>query len=152
MFYGASVFDPLLIVLQMGAVQGFFYASLFITMGVIDLVFGFSLSPFQLLAWQAMTPASAFSWVTMASFVISAFIGGVSLYLVVERAKKCLDFTLTVHIFHFVACWVYGGFPLHWTWWVVTALDCVIMTLFGEYLCMKKELREIPIGGSMSMR
>lgn len=31
------------------------------------------------------------------------------------------------------------------TWWVVNGTGLVVMSLLGEYLCIKRELREIPI-------
>ncbi len=70
----------------------------------------------------------------------SAFV----LVAIVERARKCLDFAATVYLFHFVlTCW-FGGFPVSLAWWIVHALALIAMTLLGEYLCMRYELREIP--------
>lgn len=66
------------------------------------------------------------------------------LYLI-ERAKKCLDFSATVYIIHLCICILYGGWPSSITWWVVNGTGLAIMALLGEYLCIKRELREIPI-------
>lgn len=66
------------------------------------------------------------------------------LYLI-ERAKKCLDFSATVYIIHLLLCTLYGGFPSSITWWVVNGTGLAIMALLGEYLCIRRELREIPI-------
>ncbi|PHJ21136.1 transmembrane protein [Cystoisospora suis] len=32
-------------------------------------------------------------------------------FLVVERARKCLDFCFSIHFLHFLACWALSGFP-----------------------------------------
>lgn len=68
------------------------------------------------------------------------------LCLIVERAKKCLDFTATFYIFHLFACtWYNQQFPSSWQWWVLTILAASIMTTIGEQLCMYVELQDIKI-------
>lgn len=82
-----------------------------------------------------------------ASLTISFFLSYRAGYLVylIERAKKCLDFAATLYIFHLFICIIYGGWPSSMTWWVVNGTGLVVMSLLGEYLCIKRELREIPI-------
>lgn len=82
-----------------------------------------------------------------ASLTITSFLSYRAGYLVylIERAKKCLDFAATLYIFHLFICIVYGGWPSSMTWWVVNGTGLVVMSLLGEYLCIKRELREIPI-------
>jgi hypothetical protein len=63
----------------------------------------------------------------------------------IERAKKCLDFSATVYIVHLFICIIYGGWPTSLTWWVVNGTGIAVMALLGEYLCIRRELREIPI-------
>ena len=65
---------------------------------------------------------------------------------VVERAKKCLDFAATAHILHFLGTIIYNQtFPASWTWWIVNVICLIIMSVLGEYLCMNRELQEIPL-------
>jgi protein SYS1 len=61
---------------------------------------------------------------------------------VVERAKKVLDFSCTLHAFHLFIT-VLVGVPTQWTWWILMGVSLLVMTLLGEFLCMRKELREI---------
>ena len=63
----------------------------------------------------------------------------------IERAKKCLDFSATVYIIHLFICIIYGGWPSSITWWVLNGTGVAVMALLGEYLCIRRELREIPI-------
>lgn len=69
---------------------------------------------------------------------------GYMLYLI-ERAKKCLDFSATLFIIHLFICIIYGGWPSSITWWVVNGTGLAVTSLLGEYLCIRRELREIPI-------
>lgn len=62
-----------------------------------------------------------------------------------ERAKKCLDFSVTLYIIHLFICIVYGGWPASVTWWVVNGTGLALMSLLGEWLCIRREMREIPM-------
>lgn len=68
-----------------------------------------------------------------------------ALCIIIERAKKCLDFAFTFHFVHFVGCWCHSGFPSCWEWWMANSASLIAMALLGEYLCMKRELQEIPL-------
>jgi len=69
---------------------------------------------------------------------------GYLLYLI-ERAKKCIDFSATLYIIHLVICICYGGWPSSFTWWIINIAGLALMALLGEYLCIRCELQEIPI-------
>ena len=77
-------------------------------------------------------------------FVSKGFVA-YSLIHVVERAKKCLDFSFTLFFWHFCFCWAYGGFPDTAEWWVVNVMCCILMTVTGEQLCMREEQKDIQI-------
>ena len=42
--------------------------------------------------------------------------------------------------------------PSSWVWWATNALNLVIMTLAGEYLCMRRELQDIPLFAPLRSR
>ena len=68
------------------------------------------------------------------------------LWYVVQRTKLCLDFTCTVHLFHVILCWYYNGaLPLYFSWWIINSICMAVMCVAGEFLCMRTELRAIPI-------
>lgn len=70
-----------------------------------------------------------------------------SLWYIVKRTKQCLDFTMTVHLIHFIACCIYNGrIPTSISWWLTNIVVIVIMTVLGEFLCMRTEMKEIPLG------
>ncbi len=76
----------------------------------------------------------------------SSFCRALGLWYIVRRTKQCLDFTATVHFFHFIICWcVNGYFPNTVSWWLVTTIAIIIMTVLGEFLCMRTELKAIPL-------
>ena len=56
-----------------------------------------------------------------------------------------MDFTATAHFFHLLFCCVYAGFPVSWLWWSLNLGCMVLMAVIGEYVCMRTELRAIPV-------
>lgn len=68
------------------------------------------------------------------------------IWRIVNRSKQCLDFTVTVYVYHIVICWIYvGSFPSSLSFWLVVVLCATAMTILSEYLCMRSALKEIPL-------
>ncbi|KAK6148873.1 hypothetical protein DH2020_016398 [Rehmannia glutinosa] len=145
MFYGTVAWDPLLIVAQIVCLQCLYY----LTLGVFLLILvGTRVSKMSLVYffdYATVTASTVTGWCVMASILLSSVAGAGFLVYLVERAKKCLDFCATLYIVHLFICIVYGGWPSSITWWVVNITGLAVMALLGEYLCMRRELREIPI-------
>jgi len=146
MFY-TSVWDPRLIIYQIFAVQCLYYILLGLFLGMFDVMVGHTLTLDQIFGYPSMNVHSARGWVVILSCFATAISNGVGLLFIVERSKKCLDHTATAFIFHLIAVWIYGGFPKTWTWWIVQFFCFIIMVVLGEYLCMRKELQDIPLRG-----
>jgi Integral membrane protein S linking to the trans Golgi network len=69
----------------------------------------------------------------------------VLLAIIVEKSKKCLDFSLTLFLIHLGICTAYAGMPRTWDWWIANILGTIIMVLLGEYICSYWESMEIPL-------
>lgn len=53
----------------------------------------------------------------------------------------------TFHLVHLLVCWWYNAtFPTNASWWLVNAVCAAIMCVSGEFLCLRTELQEIPVG------
>lgn len=65
--------------------------------------------------------------------------------MVVERAKKCLDFTATLYLLHLLFCCAFRGWPRSFEWWLLNFAGMVLMAVLGEWLCLRKEMRDIPL-------
>lgn len=69
-----------------------------------------------------------------------------AMWIIVQRTKLCLDFSSTVHFLHLIACWFYNGqFPLAFSWWCLNIICSAVMCICGEFLCMRTELKAIPV-------
>jgi len=84
-------------------------------------------------------------------FVVSYYIihppksRSILLAIIVEKAKKCLDFSVTLFLIHVIACTLYDGIPGTWDWWIIHIFGAIVMILLGEYICSRRELDEIPL-------
>uniref|UniRef100_A0ACD5VFJ0 Uncharacterized protein n=1 Tax=Avena sativa TaxID=4498 RepID=A0ACD5VFJ0_AVESA len=132
MFYGAMVWDPWLIVAQIMCLQCLYYLALGTFMALLVGTRVPRLTLLYLFDFAILTPST------------TTGCAGLMLY-VIERAKKCLDFAATLYIIHLFICIIYGGWPASVTWWVVNIVGLAIMSLLGEYLCIRRELQDIPV-------
>ncbi|KAH6781417.1 structural molecules protein [Perilla frutescens var. hirtella] len=146
MFYGAAAWDPWLIVAQIVCLQCLYYLNLGLFLAILVGPRVSKMSLVYLFDFATVTASTATGWCVIASIFLSSVAGAGVLVYLVERAKKCLDFSATVYIIHLFICLLYGGWPSSITWWVVNITGLAVMALLGEYLCMKRELRDIPIG------
>lgn len=145
-----NVWDPGYIVLQMICLQALLY--LVLGLFVVPLV-GWSGSRLTLglmfdperfdLGWSS-------GWIALPAMMLSGPVMGYLMSYVVERAKKVLDFTVTCYGFHFIATVVVNGghLPTVFAWWVAVLGAGAIACVTGEWFCMKREMREIPVGPS----
>ena len=77
-------------------------------------------------------------WVT--SVAVAALLA-----FTVERAKKCLDFGVTVFILHLLATTIVNAVPRTATWWAVYGSATAAAVVLGEVLCMRVETQDIKI-------
>ena len=63
----------------------------------------------------------------------------------VEKANKCLDFTVTIFFLHWVLTCLNYKFPTSLSWWLYHALIITITVLASEYVCLKLETAEIKL-------
>jgi len=70
----------------------------------------------DILGWQTLGVNHFPGWMNITANLVTACLGAVYLVWIVERAKKCLDFAFTIYLVHFIACWIYSGFPSSLVW------------------------------------
>ncbi|KAK9838838.1 hypothetical protein WJX74_004249 [Apatococcus lobatus] len=157
MFYGSTVWDPVLITAQIITMQCLFYASLGLTLWMFVGAAGAatslpkgskeaSLTLATLFSWRTLSLHHFAGWLVALANVLNAVVASGFLMLVVERAKKCLDFAATLYIIHLAICSVFYGFPSGPEWWGVNVVAFLITAVLGEWLCLRREMQDIPIG------
>lgn len=148
MFYGSQVWDPILIVAQIVTIQCLFYISYGLLLWILVGPYAsghLTLEHFFGAGWLGIH--SFVAWMAILANICNALPASLSIVLVVERAKKCLDFSATLYILHLVGASICSGFPKSAAWWVSNGVAFALTAVLSEWLCLRRELRDIPIGG-----
>ncbi|KAH7686571.1 Integral membrane protein SYS1-related protein [Dioscorea alata] len=145
MFYGAVVWDPWLILSQIVCLQCLYYLTLGLFMSILVGTRVSRMTLVYFFDFSTLTASTATGWCAIIAFLLTSLAGSVYMFYIVERAKKCLDFSATLYIIHLFICIIYGGWPSSITWWVLNVTGLALMSLLGEWLCIRREMREIPI-------
>eukprot|EP00581_Thalassiosira_minuscula_P009021 CAMPEP_0183708230 /NCGR_PEP_ID=MMETSP0737-20130205/4606_1 /TAXON_ID=385413 /ORGANISM="Thalassiosira miniscula, Strain CCMP1093" /LENGTH=198 /DNA_ID=CAMNT_0025936063 /DNA_START=201 /DNA_END=800 /DNA_ORIENTATION=- len=141
----AAHFNPRLILSQIISLQSFHYVVLGVIFQINHVLFATSITMDRIFTAKYLDIWSAMGWIDNAAVLMSSFIGSLLLAIIVEKSKKCLDFSVTLFLIHIILCSIYGGFPSTWDWWIVHILGMIMMVVLGEYFCSKKEMSDIPL-------
>jgi len=148
--FRSSVWDPWLLISQIFTIQSVFYLTFGSWVAIMDYIGGSNNSLDQLFGYDALQVKKFHGRLIMIAYVLNALTGALGLWYVVKRTKPCLDFAATVHFFHLLACWIYNShFPTSLSWWLSNVISIIIMTVLGEFLCMRTEMQAIPLGGAL---
>jgi len=141
-----TIWDPWMIISQIVTLQCIFYVTLGLWVFLFDLLTGSPRSLDQLFKYQELQATGASGKLLIAALIFNALNCSVALWYVVGRTKLCLDFSCTIHLLHLIACcWWNSGLPHTLTWWVMNIVCVTIMCVSGEFLCMRTELKSIPV-------
>mmetsp|Transcript_7750 Transcript_7750/g.11102 ORF Transcript_7750/g.11102 Transcript_7750/m.11102 type:complete len:183 (-) Transcript_7750:1411-1959(-) len=138
-------FNPRLIFAQIVSMQCFHYLLLGFIFQINHVFFSTSVTIDRIFTAKYIKIWSSEGWADSGAILLSSLLGAALLAIIVEKAKKCLDFSVTLFLIHLATCTAYGGLPNTWDWWIVHILGTILMILLGEYLCSLKELSDIPL-------
>mmetsp|Transcript_9725 Transcript_9725/g.13748 ORF Transcript_9725/g.13748 Transcript_9725/m.13748 type:complete len:184 (-) Transcript_9725:137-688(-) len=141
----SNSFHPKLITAQIISLQSIHYLVLSILFQMNYFLFGKNITIDRIFTVDHLNIWEGRSWPDVGAILLSSIIGSFLLMFIVEKAKKVLDFAVTLTFIHLMACTIYGGIPSNFDWWIVHILGMIITILLGEYLCSRRELREIPM-------
>uniref|UniRef100_A0A7S2N3N9 Protein SYS1 homolog n=1 Tax=Helicotheca tamesis TaxID=374047 RepID=A0A7S2N3N9_9STRA len=141
----SSTFHPKLIISQIIALQCFYYAILGFIFQINHVIFATSITMDRIFTSKYLDVWSATGWIDNSAVLTSSVAGAFLLAIIVEKSKKCLDFSVTLFFLHILISAMYGGLPKTWDWWIVHLMGMMIMILLGEYLCSRVEMMDIPL-------
>lgn len=141
-----TAWDPTLIISQIIALQSVYYLTLGVWLVALDFIVGTSRSLDHIFKYQEIQVRDVTGKLVIVSYVLNSLTGSVGLWWLVQRTKLCLDFSCTAQFMHLVFCWMYNGyFPNTLSWWLLNLACATIMCICGEFLCMRTELKAIPL-------
>ncbi|CAD7925783.1 unnamed protein product [Amoebophrya sp. A25] len=146
-FYGKESFNPRKILAQMTVLQSAWYLLFVSTVSMANHASGMDLSASQFFVPSAYTFHTKRGVTLIFGQWICSLIFAPFLSFIIERAKKVLDFCVTIQFWHLVLCIFSHEFP-GLAWWGVSLVGCVVGTLLSEAICMRWELQDIELGGN----
>lgn len=138
-------FNPRLIFSQILALQCFHYLILGFIIQCNHVFFSTTITIDRIFTDKYLNTGSKSGWVDNSAILLSYVAGSVLLAMIVEKSKKCLDFSVTLFLINLTVCGIYAGVPSKMDWWIVHILGTIIMVVLGEYLCSRRELSDIPL-------
>ncbi|RUS17023.1 hypothetical protein BC937DRAFT_90521 [Endogone sp. FLAS-F59071] len=144
-----TVWDPLLIVSQIIALQALYYFSASLLTLFFLLLTGSEITLDYILNYREIRSDTVMGWTIGLAWLINSVVGIYLLLILVQRAKLILDFSLTLHIFHLIVVSYYSRhLPTNILWWILNIATCCIMTFGGEWACMRREMEPIMLSQS----
>ena len=115
-------------------------------LGIFHVIFEtpISLNNFFSAHYHSLALSSGFP--TSSCLLLASVSGAFLLSMIVERSKKCVDFTFTTYMLHAMLCFYWDGtFPLEWEFWMAIIASSIICASLGEFLCSRTEMEDIPL-------
>ncbi|XP_072024738.1 protein SYS1 homolog [Amphiura filiformis] len=148
--FRSYVWDPQLIVSQILTMQSIFYVCYGFWLVMVDFIVDAPRSLDQIFKYECLEFGSSRGRLIVGVYVLNSLTGALGLWFLVQRSKQCTDYAFTVHFLHLLACWIYNRqFPNTVSWWLVNIVCIAMMTVLGEFLCMRTELRAIPVSAAL---
>ena len=107
--------DPALIVCQIISVQCFYYLALGTLLAFSHVILDTPVSLDHFFSPHYMHFRSVNGWSDVICTLLTSLMGAYILSFIVEKAKKCVDFTCTLYLLHLAVCTYYHvgfEFPL----------------------------------------
>jgi hypothetical protein len=141
-------FDAVLVLAQIILVQSLFYLLLALIQGLFFLLLGNTITLITLTSWNAVDSSTGQGWAIILCLLFHSALMSLVMLFVVERARLCLDFSVTAYGFHvLISWWSAGSFPFSLIYWLVVAICTVILTRLSQEICMYQELKPINLSG-----
>ncbi|KAI7858292.1 integral membrane protein S linking to the trans Golgi network-domain-containing protein [Circinella umbellata] len=144
--FRATGWDPLLIIAQIISLQSVYYIVISLLLLIALALTGAELSLDAILDDGEIRTDTVFGWTLGLVWLVNAVMTIPILVFLVQRAKLVLDFVLTLHFFHIAFVWIHTGhFPTCGAWWILQVINAILMTLGGEWACMRREMEPIMV-------
>lgn len=139
--------DPVLIIFQIVSLQCLWYFGMGVSIFGSHMLSGLPLNLDQMFSLERpLTARTELGSQSLVVLAMASVIGAFLLRNVVEKSRKCLDFSVTCFFIHMAISVAYSASVVpHAIWWIVHGLALLFMVVLGEYLCSRHELREIPL-------
>ena len=123
-----------------------YYASLGLCVLLVDFLFGYRPHSGQIFSPSSFDLSQNYCFLTISAHSLNIVFVIMAEAFIIEKANKCLDYTLTLFIVHIFSVWIHTRkFPWSLEWWLINAGLIFVTTILAEWTCMKIEQQEIKL-------
>ena len=123
-----------------------FYTGLILCVLITDLLNGLRPHSAQVFSSLVFADSTGVYWYsTVIAHWLNLPLSVLAHAMIVEKARKCLDFTVTLAIIHTVVVWMFWEWPGQYSFWLNQVLWVTFTCVLSESLCMKLETQEIKL-------
>ncbi|KAI8079815.1 integral membrane protein S linking to the trans Golgi network-domain-containing protein [Halteromyces radiatus] len=145
-----TTWDPILIISQIVSLQALYYIILSLLLWITLSLSGMPMTLDALFQTTTLQTDNVFGWTLGLVVMVNAVATIPVVVVIVQRARQVLDFVLTLHGIHVFGCWIHSHrFPSTLAWWLVQLVAVIVMTLGGEWACMRYEMKPILLSNDM---
>jgi protein SYS1 len=113
---------------------------------MVDLVTGYRPHLGQIFSPSSFDLSQNYAFLTITAHILNIICVILAEALVIEKANKCLDYTLTIFILHLCFVWMYTKrFPWSFEWWMINGGLIFATTILAEWTLMRIEQQEIKL-------
>ena len=123
-----------------------YYCTLGLCLLVLDTLANLRPATGQIFVPSALDLSQSYSFVTFTANVVNIIFVVVAEAFIIEKANRCLDYTLTIFIVHlFCVIFYTGRFPWMLEWWAQHFAIIFVTVLLAEFVLMRIEQQEIKL-------
>lgn len=117
-----------------------YYTTLSLCILTLDMIFGLKPHLGQMFMPSSLDLSEKYSFTTLLANIINIIFVVIAQAFIVEKANKCLDYTLTIFIIHLCSVTIYTKhFPFNFEWWLFNFGIIFVTVLVAEYVLMRIE-------------
>lgn len=138
-------FDPTLILSQILLIFSLFYTIHIFFTFLFNTLFGLKLHIDQILSSESLDFSTSYGIAYLCTSFFTYLFMSISLIVIVDKANKILDYTLTNFLFHLILTTLNSNFPRSIMWWTMHTCFLIIVTLISEFVSLKLDQRGIKL-------
>ena len=141
-------FFPILIISNMVIILSLNFITRFILINILNKIIGLIFHEDQIFGFNQFDFTSSYTSCAILSLIIESVIMIGVYVVIVEKANKLLDYSLSNELFNIILISIFSGFPNTFYFWIISAIKVTLITVIAEFITLKIEQKEIFINSN----
>ena len=136
-------FFPVLIISNMSIILSINFLVKFILINIINKIMGLVFHEEQIMGFNQYDFMSSYTTCAIFSLILESVIMIGVFVVIVEKANKLLDYSISNEFFQILLIILFTGFPNNAYFWIVNTIKVILITVISEFIALKIEQKEI---------